>query len=286
MDALMEDERQKGLTGFNLKYLAMVCMLLDHIEYIFGFTGKVPIVLSWIGRISAPIFLFCVIEGFTHTHDKKKYILRIYAISILMGAIRFGFYNVLSGFVRGDGFTPQNAMLSSFFILLVVLSGIYLCSQKRFVLGITAIVVPVILPYVVMWLFQMLQGNVNALFFINLATFTICPLHTAIADGGTATLVAGVAMYLCRKSRPKQVIAFAIVCIPFDIVRVFALVPQVTLSGFIFEYFEWMEIFSIIPMLLYNGERGNGNKKLFYWFYPLHIYILYAISFVVYNFLY
>ena len=215
MDALMEDERQKGLTGFNLKYLAMVCMLLDHIEYIFGFTGKVPIVLSRIGRTSAPIFLFCVIEGFTHTHDKKKYILRIYAISILMGAIRFGFYNVLSRFVRGDGFTPQNAMLSSFVILLVVLSGIYLCSQKRFVIGITAIVVPVILPYAVMWLLQMIQGNVNALFFVNLATFTICPLHTAIADGGTATLVAGIAMYLCRKSRTKQVIAFAIVCILF-----------------------------------------------------------------------
>lgn len=286
MEDLIEKKRQKGLTGFNLKYLALVCMLLDHIEYILGFTGKVPIVFSWLGRIAAPLFLFCVIEGFTHTHDKSKYILRIYAISIIMGAIRFGFYNVLSGLVRADGFFPENAMLSSIVILLVVLQGIHYCSQKRFGLGIPAIIIPVILPFAMSWIYKILQGNGNALFYVNLATFTVCPLHTMLVDGGTATLVAGVALYLCRKSRVKQVIAFAIVCILFDIVQLVVMVPNVSLSGFIFEYYEWMEIFAVIPMMLYNGERGKGSKSLFYWFYPLHIYILYAISLVVYNFLY
>ena len=31
-------------------------------------------------------------------------------------------------------------------------------------------------------------------------------------------------------------------------------------------------------MLLYNGQRGAGHKKLFYWFYPVHVYVLYALS--------
>ncbi|MEG1321884.1 MAG: hypothetical protein RSD01_02045, partial [Ruthenibacterium sp.] len=38
-------------------------------------------------------------------------------------------------------------------------------------------------------------------------------------------------------------------------------------------------------MLCYNGTRGNGSKRLFYWFYPVHIYVLFALSWVVYNLL-
>ena len=40
--------KEKGLTGFNLKYLALIFMVLDHVHYFFEFTGKVPIVFSWI----------------------------------------------------------------------------------------------------------------------------------------------------------------------------------------------------------------------------------------------
>ena len=68
----------KKLTGFNLKYLALVLMVMDHIHYMFEFTGYVPIWFSWLGRIAAPLFLFCLIEGFIHTHDRKKYFKKIY----------------------------------------------------------------------------------------------------------------------------------------------------------------------------------------------------------------
>ena len=63
---------RKGLTGFDLKYLALIFMVMDHIHYFFEFTGKVPIGFSWVGRLAAPLFLFCFIEGFFHTHDRKK----------------------------------------------------------------------------------------------------------------------------------------------------------------------------------------------------------------------
>lgn len=94
--------KEKGLTGFGLKYLALVFMVLDHIHYFFEFTGKVPIAFSWIGRLAAPLFLFCFVEGFIHTHDRKKYFLKIYLISVVMGVIQSGFYFVLSPAVRGE----------------------------------------------------------------------------------------------------------------------------------------------------------------------------------------
>ena len=92
--------KQRGLSDFALKYFAMVCMILDHIHYFFSFTGKIPLFFSWIGRLAAPLFLFCIVEGFLHTHDRKKYFLRIYAIAIFMGLVQFSFYNIASGLVR------------------------------------------------------------------------------------------------------------------------------------------------------------------------------------------
>lgn len=52
-----------------------------------------------------------------------------------------------------------------------------------------------------------------------------------------------------------------------------------TFSNLFTTNYEWMMIFSIIPIMLYNGERGRGSKYFFYLFYPAHIYILYLISY-------
>ena len=63
--------KQRGLSDFALKYFAMVCMILDHIHYFFSFTGKIPLFFSWIGRLAAPLFLFCIVEGFSRTTGKN-----------------------------------------------------------------------------------------------------------------------------------------------------------------------------------------------------------------------
>ena len=33
-------------------------------------------------------------------------------------------------------------------------------------------------------------------------------------------------------------------------------------------------IFGFVLILLYNGQRGRGNKKIYYWFYPAHLMVL------------
>ena len=47
-------------------------------------------------------------------------------------------------------------------------------------------------------------------------------------------------------------------------------------------YYEIYGILAAPLMLCYNGQRGGGHKRLFYAFYPAHIYILYALSWGLY----
>ena len=278
---------RKGLTGFDLKYLALIFMVMDHIHYFFEFTGKVPIWFSWVGRLAAPLFLFCFIEGFFHTHDRKKYFLKIYVIAVIMGLIQFGLYNVLSFAKRGDGFIPENAMLSSFAILFVVLQGIEWIKSKKYFIGITAVVLPIVLPYILELAFYqpaISAGKSTTLFFANMINFSVLPLHIRINDGGTATLLEGLVLYALSHLKNKNIRVYGygafILLRNFGLMMLFHL-PFTAYNLFFYAY-EWMSVFSIAFMLLYNGKRGHGNGKFFYYFYPLHVYILYGLSILIY----
>lgn len=48
-----------------------------------------PIYFRWIGRLSAPIFAFCVVEGILKTRNKKIYLLRMYFFSTFMSIMDF-----------------------------------------------------------------------------------------------------------------------------------------------------------------------------------------------------
>ena len=113
-------------------------MILDHIHYFFSFTGKIPLFFSWIGRLAAPLFLFCIVEGFLHTHDRKKYFLRIYAIAIFMGLVQFSFYNIASGLVRPDGFFPHPGYFCSRSVSLPSISRIC-CAPSRSIFNSSAL---------------------------------------------------------------------------------------------------------------------------------------------------
>lgn len=270
-----------SLSGFQLKYIALITMVFDHIHYFFNYTGKIPIWFAMIGRLAAPLFLFCVIEGFIHTHNRKKYFLKIYSLAIVMGLIQFGFYNFLHPLVRPDGFFPQNMMLSSFAILLVALQGIAWIQEKKYLKGIPTLLFPLLLPWLMMTFYLSAQDKPILMFILNLLNFTVLPTHTSISDGGTWLLLTGIAMYLCHRNLKKEVLAFMSISLVWLLMAI--VLSRPSFHDLIFKYFEWMEIFSAPLMLSYNGQRGKGSKYLFYVFYPTHIYLLYALSVIFYR---
>ena len=273
--------KRLSLSGFQLKYIALIAMVFDHIHYFFDYTGKIPIWFAMIGRLAAPLFLFSVIEGFIHTRNRKKYFLKIYALAILMGLIQFGFYNFLHPLVRPDGFFPKNMMLSSFAILLVALQGIAWIQEKKYLKGIPTLLFPLMLPWLMLLLYLSGQDKPIFTLFINLLNYTVLPTHTSISDGGTWLLLTGIAMYLCHKNLKKEVLAFVTVSLVWVLMGI--VLSRPSFQDLMFRYIEWMEIFAAPLMLCYNGQRGKGSKYLFYVFYPTHIYLLYALSVLLYR---
>ena len=81
-------ERWHVLSSSWLKVFAMVSMLIDHVAFVIlwydpAFTEPLLTVghhsITWyylmrsFGRLAFPIFCFLLVEGFQHTHDRKKY---------------------------------------------------------------------------------------------------------------------------------------------------------------------------------------------------------------------
>ena len=204
-----------------------------------------------------------------------------------MGLIQFGFYNVLSSFVRGDGFIPANAMLSSFVILMVVMQGMDMIAHKKIFKGLLLTIVPIILPFIFnLFVYMPLMASEDAtgLFFANMINFSILPLHTNITDGGTMTLIGGMILFGFSFMKNKKIRIYVYLAFELftGIILVGMMYGGLTLNVLFCEAYEWMAIFAVPFMLCYNGERGKGNAKFFYFFYPAHVYILYALSILVY----
>lgn len=71
-------ERTGNLTGNQLKLLACAAMFCDHAVKALSIHGPAYVLLSQIfGRIAFPIFCFFIAEGFFHTRDRRKYLLRM-----------------------------------------------------------------------------------------------------------------------------------------------------------------------------------------------------------------
>ena len=284
----MDKLTKKGLDGTQLKTIALALMVLDHIHYFFEFTGCIPTVFSMLGRLSAPLFLFCTVEGFAHTHDRKRYVLRIWAIGTAMAALEF-FMIYAGAFRRGDGFYPQNAIFQDLVLLCVIWQGIDWLREKKIAKGAAAIAAVLCWPYMVMaflLLFPQVQDMPIASAVVAFLMTSPLPMWTAVTDGSWGFLLGGVLLYALRGHRPVQLGVWALNALLWDLVLPFAMVhaqADFVWTQMFTDYYEWFGVGAVVLMLLYNGRRGSGHKQLFYWFYPAHIYLLYGASCLLYN---
>lgn len=269
-----------GLTGTAIKSIALFLMVLDHIYYFFHYTGIVPIWYNMLGRLSAPLFLFCAVEGFAHTHDRRRYFIRLWLVAAGMGVITCAM--VYADWLRRpDGFYPINGIFLNFVVLCIIWQGIDWMREGKYRKGILAIAGPWAWGLVVFFLSMIPSLTITVL----CLGCSVLPAWPCIIDGGFVYIIGGIILYLFRNQHKLQLICWGvwIFCSEFLMV----LLGNGETSGISFirmftEHYQWFSIAAIGIMALYNGRRGAGHKQLFYWFYPLHVYLLYALSWAAY----
>ena len=100
------------LDGTMLKIIAMVSMVFDHVGDMFFPDSDW---MRMVGRIAMPIFAFCITEGYIHTRNKKKYLMRM-GIFALISEVPFDL-----AFDGKIGLSHQNIMLSFFLAILALM---------------------------------------------------------------------------------------------------------------------------------------------------------------------
>lgn len=114
------------MNSFILKIIACFTMLIDHLKYIIP---TKPMFMSYIGRLAFPIFAFQSVQGYAHSKNLKKYLLRLF-IFALISQIPYHFY-----FDTNE----LNVLFTLFFGLLCIYIWEYFKTNK--ILALTLIIV-------------------------------------------------------------------------------------------------------------------------------------------------
>ena len=227
----------------------------------------IPVWFHWIGRPVLPVFLFLCAEAFWYTSGRFRYIGRLFIGYVFMFICNFLLSNYL--YIENVELINnvfQTLLLAAFYMLCIEMlrTGI---NEKK-VKKITFSVLLMLLPIINSILFIMLM---NYLPYQLIGVWRFIP-NLFLVEGGFSAVILGVLFYLFRKKRLVQVFIVA----GFSVLSLILKLLQGT--GLFGNDPQWLLIFTVIFIILYNGKRGRGNKYFFYIFYPAHIYLFYIIA--------
>lgn len=96
-----------------LKIIAIIAMTIDHVAFAFIPCFRISnVILRIIGRITFPILIYCVVEGYKNTKSLKKYAIRL-LIFALISQIPYELV------ISSDNLNPIFSMLISLIFLMV-----------------------------------------------------------------------------------------------------------------------------------------------------------------------
>ena len=220
-------------------------MFIDHVGYIV-FDGH----SSWfnyVGRLAFPIFAFQISEGYIHTHDVKKYLLRLILFAFISQIPFLLFHSIIN----------NEPGLNVIFTLFLGLIAIIIYDKYNKFVGVFSAIIFGIIAHFLNSDYSFYGVGITFLFYVfnkNKCLLAISFIIATLMQYSYLILV----YYNYGFEFLKNVF---IIYLPYFICT----------------------IFSIIIILCYNKKKGPSTKYFFYLFYPLHMILIYILSFVLQN---
>jgi len=255
------------MTTFHIKLIAIMSMVIDHLGLVFF-----PHIL-WlriIGRLAFPLFAWLIANGAYHSYNVKIYLARLFVFALL-AQVPFIVVNRL--------INPSFWALNVLFTLFLGLAAIELMKKARSrSIAVSIVIASAVLAQVLstdygalgvfaIVIFYLCFEDLKKMIILQICLFTllsIIPILIFIAFTGTLSPAAAITSFnLC----PPTWIS---VCL-----KVSAAIPP---DFVIFNLIEPLGLISLCFIALYDEQEGRKMKYFFYWFYPVHLLILYLLK--------
>lgn len=231
-----------GLTNNQLKIVAMVSMLCDHVGLLFF--PEVDI-FRIIGRIAFPIFAYMIAEGCRYTKNRAKYLCLVAGMGIVFQLV---YLVAMDSLYQGILITFSLAIITIYAI-----DGIL--KSKKLWTGLASVASLAFVVFFVFVLPILLKGT----------DFDL--------DYGLWGILLPVAIYYLP-NRLWRTVGMAVLLLARAI--------HYTVFPIALGPLQWFALLSVLFLALYNGERGKAKMKyVFYIFYPAHLVILYGIAILI-----
>lgn len=237
----------KKLNAYQLKLICAFLMLLDHIS------PFIPVELSsvfhMISRCVAPVFAYFVVEGLFYTRNIKKYVGRLFGWGI--------------GMALGNRLLNQCFMSKSVYVY----NNIFL----TLAFGLLALAV-----------FKVAREKVGGTKALNILLGSIATLAGMVCEGGIVVIPFMLITFFFREKGSVKYICYAILSILLFKMS-YVVYPNMKETLMMLMYnSDFLFVLALPLIACYNGERGPNttfNKYFFYVFYPLHLWLIAAITF-------
>lgn len=239
---------QKGLNQFQIKILMAFLMVFDHIHYIPNLlSGPVVGIFHVITRIVGVWFAYCAVDGVMHTHNIKKYSIRLFTwagIMLIGNQILNNMYSVKKIYITNN-------------IFMTIAVGVLMIVILR---------------------------KINNKLISYLSTAFIFLAGALFTEGGLTILPFMLITYLTYNKRKTRNISYIVLSILLfltsfnDYGDISSTLDMLAFNS------DFMFIFVLPFIYLYNGERGADSKfskYFFYVFYPAHLWIIMTIAYIV-----
>lgn len=225
------------MSSLIIKLIALLTMTIDHAGVII-FENN--LIFRYFGRISFPLFSFLLVEGYLHTKNNKRRLIRYLLSILLLALLSEPIYDYLF-FGEYFVFVNQNVLFELFIGLICLI------------------------------IYDKFSQFLSKIFSIIIIVYISLTCSALNIDYGTYGILLIFGYYLIRSSSIKDKYKYLLYLLT-DIIYI--LVVYLTSGGNILQI---GILLSLIPIIFYNGEKGYKSKIIqysFYLYYPIHLLIL------------